>query len=68
MEELLQNIRALHVTNEEIIALVENLTQVLRYEYKAAPMNESEAFTLEEDCLIIEGTTCKFSKITTRIN
>eukprot|EP00029_Vermamoeba_vermiformis_P013247 TRINITY_DN8163_c0_g1_i1.p1 TRINITY_DN8163_c0_g1~~TRINITY_DN8163_c0_g1_i1.p1 ORF type:complete len:372 (-),score=90.92 TRINITY_DN8163_c0_g1_i1:7-1038(-) len=62
MEDLLQKIRAIHVTNEEIIARVEDLSEVHLYEYYFKPkLSDDEDYALEEirrtvkvQCLIQE--------------
>jgi hypothetical protein len=49
MEDLLQKIRAIHVTNEEIIERVESLSGVLYYEYRYKPKQAiDDEFILEE--------------------
>ncbi len=56
MEDLLLKIRAIHVTNEEIIARVESLSEVLLYEYFYKPKQAvDDDFVLEEVCRTVKG-------------
>ncbi len=62
MEVLLQKIRAIHTTSEEIIARVENCSEVLSYSYNVNTNFSGgvEKLELEEEVVTVKGILFRF--------